>query len=189
MLPLTTTFRSMNVADRTRSLEYISLCREHFLAFARYGSKRTREMLHEDSGIAQDQRAGAWRTERIFDAWLTYERGRLGNETAEVEGWIPEKNETQGAGANNLPAVDGGGPERARLLAEDGVTDPRNEWTELDAQFIIQFDFSALPTAFQAMAAPDRVRPTTSSVAETRMRLNYEVIDELDGRAPLPVKL
>jgi hypothetical protein len=69
------------------------------------------------------------------------------------------------------------------------MTDPRNEWTELDAQFIIQFDFTSFPTTFQAMAEPGRVRPTTSSIAETRMRLNQEVIDELDGRAPLPVRM
>ncbi len=175
----------MRETDRVRSLEFNSLRREHYIAFARYGSVRTRTELQADVGIAQEQRTGPWRAEQIFDAWLAFQRGKLGNETGEVEGWIPPNNDTQSA--DNTVEV--GSAERARLLSEDGITDPRNEWTELDAQFIILFELSSLPTAYQAMAEPNGPRPTTTSLAEGRMKLNQETIDQLDGRVPLPVSL
>ncbi len=177
----------MSGNDRARLLEFIALCREHFIAFACYGPARVREVLQADDGIAQDQRTGAWRTEYIYNAWLSYQRRNLGNETAEVGGWIPQKNETQNASTDTL--ADTGRAERVQLLSEDGLTDPRNEWTKLDAQFIILFKLSSLPTTFQAMAEPDRVCSSTTRIAEARMKQNLEVIDQLDGRVPLPVGL
>jgi hypothetical protein len=86
--PSTSAYRAMSGRDRNRATEYMSLCREHFLAFSRYGSVRSEAVLQARDGIEQPRR-WPWRAECIFDAWLSFRRLQVRNEAAEVEGWIP----------------------------------------------------------------------------------------------------
>jgi hypothetical protein len=58
-------------------------CRNAFLAFARYGSARTRFVLEAADGI-EAQRKGPERAERLFHAWIAHRR-LVGNETNEAE--------------------------------------------------------------------------------------------------------
>jgi hypothetical protein len=51
----------------------------------RYGSSRTRVVLKAADGI-EAQRAGPERAERLFHAWLAYQRLKRNETDAEIEG-------------------------------------------------------------------------------------------------------
>jgi hypothetical protein len=85
---LSRTFHALNATDRVRTFEFLAYCRGMLLAFTRYGSERTRTVLEAADGI-ETQRRGAWRPDRIFNAWMAHRRRALGNESAEIEGNNP----------------------------------------------------------------------------------------------------
>jgi hypothetical protein len=127
-------------------------------------------VLEAADGI-EAQRAGPDRAERLFHAWLAHQRlERNATKDAEIEGWVDLPNDTN-------PVT--GRQERVRLLSIDGLSDPRNEQTELDTEFDILHDLSVLPTTFQASADGQQQIPSLEqSISEYQ-----KMAKELDGRA------
>jgi hypothetical protein len=67
--------------------------------------------------------------------------------------------------------------ERIRLLSFDGFTDPRNDNTELDTEFIILHDLAPFPATFQASREQrDEVEALESTVAQYQLMMR-----ELEG--------
>jgi hypothetical protein len=70
--------------------------------------------------------------------------------------------------------------ERIRLLSLDGFTDPRNDNSELDTEFIIIHDLAPFPTTFQASRNEHR----NEIEALEAMVVQYQrMMRELDGAA------
>jgi hypothetical protein len=65
-----------------------------------------------------------------------------------------------------------------RLFSIDGLQDPRNEQTELDSDYVILHDLSAVPATFQASGGNPNERPSLESAV-----LEYQtMMKELEGR-------
>lgn len=184
----------------------------------RYGSTRSRNVIQAAEGI-EAPRSPAWRPGRIFAAWLTYQRRRAGNDSAEIPGWIdtaerptarPDAEEEQvaageGVGeraepdncADDVPAaeqivepdVETRRAERIRLLSIDGTTDPRNDLTALDVEFAIFNDLSGVPDAFMPPAAPRDVNNNTPHPGLAFLDLYRTMLNEIEGRVDFPIEI
>jgi hypothetical protein len=70
--------------------------------------------------------------------------------------------------------------ERIRLLSLDGFTDPRNDNTEIDTEFIIIHDLTPFPTTFQASRDVQR---NEVEILESTVVQYQRMMRELDGTA------
>jgi hypothetical protein len=73
------------------------------------------------------------------------------------------------------------------MLSADGLSDPRNDRTSLDADFAIFNDLTAAPEAFMP-----RPNPREENKADPGVRfldLYCTMLDEIEGRVDFPAEL
>ncbi len=75
--------------------------------------------------------------------------------------------------------VEVGRNERVRLLSADGLTDPRNDRTSLDAEFAIFNDLSDVPDTFMPQpSGQGEIEPATIRFLD----LYRVMLNEMEGR-------
>ncbi len=96
------------------------------------------------------------------------------------------ENEPNPVNDGDNEGIKNGRAERVRLLSTDGLADPRNDRTSLDADFAIFNDLSAIPETFLP-----RANPRDENEIEPGIRfldLYRTMLPEIEGRVDYPVE-
>jgi hypothetical protein len=193
---MTIRYAALDSGTQVQSLEYLRWCRDLLLVFSRYGSSRTRAVLHNIE-LTSSLRDGVWNQSVIFEDWLERNRMQLHDPTVtEIEGWLPspisDTDDAMDGGDSNEESLPADSPEmlesrrieRVRILSLDGLSDPRNDRVDLDEDYAILHDLSIFHNDFQA--AHPRNDPTTT---EVELGAQQDLVFSLEGRFPLMPRL